>query len=296
MSRTTTSTAIAFAADAYLRRLEIERGLSVHTVSAYRTDLDQFCTYARRHDTRTLAAVDRQLFRRFIASLTTAGYAPRSVSRKAASVRAFLADCAKRGLIPTNPAQAVPGPKRPQTLPRGISSGALVAALDALDGDSAAVIRDRAILELLYGSGLRVAEIAALAVDDAGDDRFIRVRGKGAKDRVVPLAPVAREWLDRYIAEARPHLATPKAGDALWVGVRGGKLDERGIRRVVRARLGTFPHALRHSFATHLLEGGADLRTVQELLGHVDLGTTQTYTAVSRSHLRSAYDRSHPRA
>ena len=286
---------ITFAAENYLRRLEVERGLSRHTLSAYRTDLEQFCTYARNNDVRTLADIDRSLFRRFIGSLSTAGYAARSVSRKAASVRAFLGDCAKRGLIASNPAQAVPGPKRPQTLPRGISSGALVAALDALDGDDPVVVRDRAILELLYGSGLRVAELARLRPGDI-DERFVRVQGKGSKERTVPIGPKARRSLDRYIEDARPTMSTSRAGDALWVGVRGGSLDERGVRRVVRTRLGTFPHALRHSFATHLLEGGADLRTVQELLGHVDLGTTQTYTAVSRTHLRSAYDRSHPRA
>ncbi len=218
------------------------------------------------------------------------------MSRKAASVRAFLSDCTKRGLISANPAQTVPGPKRPRTLPRGMSQHALLRALDGLDGEDAVAVRDKALLELLYGSGLRVAEVTSLTVGDVGTDRFVRVTGKGSKERVVPLGNTARRALHRYVSEARPKLVQAKAGDALWVGVRGGRLDERGVRRVVRSRLGTFPHALRHSFATHLLEGGADLRTVQELLGHVDLGTTQTYTAVSRSHLRSAYDRSHPRA
>lgn len=287
---------IALAADSYLERLEVERGLSAHTLSAYRTDLEQFCRFAREHDVRGLDGVDRPLFRRFVASLTTAGYAPRSVSRKAASVRAFLSDCTKRGLISANPAQTVPGPKRPRTLPRGMSQHALLRALDGLDGEDAVAVRDKALLELLYGSGLRVAEVTSLTVGDVGTDRFVRVTGKGSKERVVPLGNTARRALHRYVSEARPKLVQAKAGDALWVGVRGGRLDERGVRRVVRSRLGTFPHALRHSFATHLLEGGADLRTVQELLGHVDLGTTQTYTAVSRSHLRSAYDRSHPRA
>jgi site-specific recombinase XerD len=295
-SGSTTTGALAFAVDAYLRRLEVERGLSPHTISAYRTDLAQFTEYARARSVRTLEGVDRVLFRRFLAHLSSEGYATRSVSRKAASVRAFLADAARRGLIDTNPAQSVRGPKRPHTLPRGVSSGALLAALDSLDGDDPVTIRDRALLELLYGSGLRVAEAAALTVDDLHDDDFVRVQGKGAKERAVPVGPVARSWLRRYLHEARPALAEAPAGAALWVGVRGGALGARGIRRAVRARLGTFPHALRHSFATHLLEGGADLRTVQELLGHIDMGTTQTYTAVSRTHLRSAYDRSHPRA
>lgn len=287
---------LTHATDAYLRRLEHERGLSPHTVAAYRTDLAQFTAFARDRDVRSMHDIDRALFRRFVAYLSERGYAPRSVSRKAASVRAFLSDAARRGTITANPAQAVRGPKRPHTLPRGLSRGALLAALDLLDGDDPVVVRDRALLELLYGSGLRVAEAAALTTADVGHDRFVRVRGKGSKERVVPVGPLARSWLERYVSEARPALVRPEAGDALWVGVRGGALGERGIRRAVRGRLGTFPHALRHSFATHLLEGGADLRTVQELLGHIDMGTTQTYTAVSRTHLRSAYDRSHPRA
>ena len=287
---------LSAAVETYLTRLDVERGLSQHTLSAYRTDLEQFCRFARRSDVDRLDAVDRRLFRRFVAALTNQGYAARSVSRKAASVRAFLADASRRKLIPANPAQGVSGPKRPQTLPKALPVGSLAAALDSLDGSDPCVLRDRAILELLYGSGLRVAELASLSIGDVGDDQFIRVTGKGNKDRVVPTGKEARASLRRYLGSGRSALVTPSAGDALWVGVRGGALDERGIRRVVRSRLGTFPHVLRHSFATHLLEGGADLRTVQELLGHIDLATTQIYTVVSRRHLRSAYDNSHPRA
>jgi site-specific recombinase XerD len=141
-----------------------------------------------------------------------------------------------------------------------------------------------------------VSELASLRVRDVEGADLVTVRGKGDKDRVVPLAGQARRAVDVYLESGRAPLAGARAGDALWVGIQGGPLDTRGIRRVVAARLGTFPHALRHSFATHLLEGGADLRTVQELLGHVDLATTQTYTAVSRRHLKATYERSHPRA
>jgi site-specific recombinase XerD len=168
--------------------------------------------------------------------------------------------------------------------------------LDGLSGSEADVLRDRALLEMLYGTGLRVAELASLTVDDVRGIELLRVRGKGGRDRVVPIGGKARETLDAYLARGRPELAGPDTGRALWVGKRGGPMDPRGIRRAVRARLGTFPHALRHSFATHLLEGGADLRTVQELLGHIELGTTQLYTAVTREHLKATYDRTHPRA
>lgn len=286
---------LAVAIGHYVHRLATERGLSENTLAAYRNDLEQFVGFAAGRRVTRIDEVDRACFRAFLAELTTGGYAPRSVSRKAASVRAFLGDAHRRGLIGHNPAQAVPGPRRARSLPKAVPAGALERALEAIDGTSPVELRDRAIVELLYGSGMRVAELASLVVDDVGDDRFVTVTGKGDKQRVVPVGAAARTAVERYLRDARPALAKT-AGDALWVGVRGGALDERGIRRVVRSRLGTFPHALRHSFATHLLEGGADLRTVQELLGHVDMATTQIYTAVSRRHLRSAYDNSHPRA
>jgi site-specific recombinase XerD len=168
--------------------------------------------------------------------------------------------------------------------------------LDALVGDDPVDVRDRAILEMLYGTGIRVSELASLSVEDVHGVDLVRVRGKGDKDRVVPLAGQARTWVDRYLESGRPRLATAASNRHLWLGAKGGPLGTRGVRHLVRRRLGTFPHALRHSFATHLLEGGADLRTVQELLGHIELASTQTYTAVSRSHLKAAYERSHPRA
>jgi site-specific recombinase XerD len=167
--------------------------------------------------------------------------------------------------------------------------------LDSLPSSTPLELRDRALLEVLYGTGLRVAEAARLQVHDFAGD-LLTVVGKGGKTRAVPIGKPARQAVDAYLERGRSHLAGKGAGSSLWVGARGGKLDERGIRRAVRSRAATFPHALRHSFATHLLEGGADLRSVQELLGHRDLATTQLYTAVSRQHLKRTYDLSHPRA
>ena len=281
---------------AYLGRLEAERGLSPHTVAAYRRDLCQFLDFCDRRGIGDLADVDRIAMRRYLAQLATRGYARGSVARKASSVRAFLGDATRRGLVVGNAGSGVATPKRHRRLPRAIPSGPLALALDAVDGDDPVSRRDRAILEVLYGTGLRVSELAALTVDQVRKVDMLTVRGKGNTDRVVPLAGMARVTLDAYLAFGRPALAGIGADDALWVGSRGGPLGPRGIRRVVRSRLGTFPHALRHSFATHLLENGADLRTVQELLGHVELATTQLYTAVTRYHLKAAYERSHPRA
>ena len=289
-------TAFTEAVLAYLDRMVAERGLSANTVDAYRRDLAQFTAFCDRLGIERLEDVDRRTIRRFLAHLTTRGYARRSVARKASVVRALLDDAARRGMIEGNPAAGVPQPKRPATLPRAVPAATLNRFLDDLVGTEPVDRRDLAILELLYGAGLRVSELASLRVQDVAGNDLLTVTGKGRKQRVVPIGGKAREALDAYLSRSRDELRTEAGGDALFVGVRGGPLDERGIRRVVRARLGTFPHALRHSFATHLLEGGADLRSVQDLLGHSDLATTQIYTAVTREHLRATYQRSHPRA
>jgi integrase/recombinase XerC len=285
------------AVSAYLRRLDVERGLSQHTIDAYRGDLSQFITLCGRLGIGDLTDVDRRTVRRFLAQLSTRGYAPRSLARKASAVRAFLGDAARRGLIGANPAAGLAQPKRPGRLPKAIPAPSLGRLLDSLDGDDPVELRDRAMLEMLYGTGLRVSELAGLTTDDVpSGSTFLRVVGKGAKERAVPIGDKARVALDAYLQRGRPGLIDDPEVDRLWIGVRGGPLDARGVRRVVAARVGTFPHAMRHSFATHLLEGGADLRSVQDLLGHTELGTTQLYTAVTRQHLRKTYERSHPRA
>ncbi len=284
------------AVDEYLVRLDAERGLSPNTIDAYRRDLGQFATMCHRLGVEHLDEVDRRTVRRFLAQLSTLRYSRRSVARKASAVRAFLGDAARRGLIHANPASGVPQPKRPATLPKSIPAATLDRFLNDLEGSDPVDLRDRALLEVLYGTGLRVSELAAMRMGDIDEAAFLRVRGKGDKDRAVPVGVKARNATERYLAAGRPAMARPESGDALWVGVRGGRLNPRGIRHIVRQRLGTFPHALRHSYATHLLEGGADLRSVQDLLGHTELATTQLYTAVTREHLRTTYERSHPRA
>ena len=280
----------------YLDRLRSRRRLSPHTIAAYRRDLAQFFTFCDRLGRTGITQVTRRDTRRFVANLSTRGYARRSIARKVSSVRAFYSDATKRDLVALNPLAGLERPKQPVTLPKALPAGTLAAALDELAATSPIDLRDRALMELLYGSGLRVSEVAGLAVADVRRGDFVRVVGKGDKAREVPVSRPARLALQEYLIEARPKLAEEHAGDALWIGARGGRLGTRGIRRAVRYRLGTFPHALRHSFATHLLEGGADLRAVQELLGHTELATTQIYTSVTRRHLKATYERSHPRA
>jgi site-specific recombinase XerC len=282
--------------DDYLSRSVELRGLSPHTVEAYRRDLNAFVVFSHRYGVTELQDVDRKLVRRFVANLSTRGYAPRTIARRVSAVRAFLGDQTKRDFIETNPAEGVAHPKIPRSLPRSIPQGALADVLDAIDGDEPIDLRDRAVLEVLYGTGLRVSELASLTVASVTSGPFVRVRGKGSKDRTIPIPGQAVRSIERYLKNGRSALLKDEPLDALWIGVRGGALGQRGVRRVVRTRIGSFPHALRHSYATHLLENGADLVSVQDLLGHSELATTQIYTSVTRRHMAETYDRSHPRA
>jgi site-specific recombinase XerD len=271
------------------------RGLSTHTHDAYRRDISAFLDFCDRLGLDDLETIDRRVVRRWVANLDTRGYARTSIARKVSVVRSFFAFCVKRRHVTANPAVGVNTARPPRPLPHALPSRAVAEAIESIDGDDAASLRDRALLELLYSTGMRVSEVAGLTTSDVGGD-LITVTGKGDRQRAVPVGRPARRALDRWLTEGRPRLAQPMAEGALFVGVRGGALDPRGIRRILDRRMASFPHALRHSFATHLLEGGADLRTVQELLGHVDLATTQIYTSVTRDHLRATYERSHPRA
>lgn len=281
---------------AFLRRLNDERGLSSHTVDAYRRDLSQFFDFSDRYGCGSFDDVQRIVVRRYVAHLSTRSYAPSSIARKTSAVRSFYADAVRRHAVASNPTVGVARPKLSAPLPKTIPANALNALLDGLDGGEPDVLRDRAMLEILYGAGLRVSELAALRVGDVPRDAFLRVHGKGNKERAVPIGKRAETALADYLRSGRSFLATQESGDALFLGNSGRPLSARGIRRVVRRRVGTFPHSLRHAFATHLLENGADLRSVQELLGHIELGTTQIYTAVSRDHLKATYERTHPRA
>ncbi len=283
------------AVNAYLGYVTDQRGLSENTIAAYRRDLAQFFDYCSRASIGSVGEVDRRAARRFLAFLDTRGYSRRSMARKASSVRAFYAYAVKREMVQMNPFEGIARSKLSRPLPHALPARGVAEAIEGIDVSTPEGIRDTAILETLYATGIRISELASLTVSDVGSD-LLTVVGKGNKLRRIPVGKPAQRAIELYLRNARSTLAGSDAGDALWVGVRGGPLTPRGIRRVVRNRVATFPHALRHSFATHLLEGGADLRTVQDLLGHTDLATTQIYTAVTRKHLRGTYDRSHPRA
>lgn len=298
------SPAIATAVDDFLKTLSAERDLSPHTLSAYRADLAQFCEWASRSRIAHLNEVDRRLLRRYVAWLSERRYARRSIARKASALRALLRWAVMHDLIASNPADGLAAPKLDRPLPKVLREDDAHALVELPPDDDPKGVRDRAILELLYGSGLRVAELCGLDMADVHlRDGRLRVTGKGRKERRLPMTDEARRCVAAYVSEARPRLLPETAGatEALFLNSRGTRIGPRSVRGIVTRysrEIGgaVGPHALRHSFATHLLDGGADLRTVQELLGHENLATTQIYTHVSMERLKTVYEQSHPRA
>jgi site-specific recombinase XerD len=277
-------------------------GAAQSTVRAYAGDLAQFERWLRSCGCDVEDATPRHV-RRYAAYLGTLRYAPATAARKLSAVRSAYRFLDERGLVAGNPAAFVPGPKQPRTLPATLAHDETAALLDGAPAGGARALRDRALLELLYGCGLRAAEACALALRDLDlDERLLRVTGKGSKQRVQPVGDGAAAALRRYLARGRPRLVRDASAEALFLSVRGRPLVPSDVRRILgrqARRVGIAersPHALRHTFATHLLEGGADLRSIQELLGHASVATTQVYTHVSAGHLRRAHARAHPRA
>jgi site-specific recombinase XerD len=273
---------------AALDRFLASPSLSESTRRAYGSDLREFADWL---EVRGLGVddVDVRVLVEYAAELGRArrGLAPATVARRLAAVRSFL----RFTLGPERVPDAAIAPKRPQRLPEAPKPDEVDAILDGLGGDGALGLRNRALVELVYSAGLRAAEAVALDLADVDfEQELVRVRGKGGKERVVPLGEEAAHLLGRYLREARPELARG-ANDAFFLSARGRRLDTSTLRRLL-----PHPHRLRHSFATHLLEGGADLRTIQELLGHSSLSTTQVYSHVSAKRLRKVYDRAHPRS
>ena len=275
------------------------------TVRAYRSDLDGFVDWAARLGIEQPSRVERTMLRRYVAHLTTRGLARRSIARKASSLRRYFAWAARTGRLPTDPAAGLSVPGGSGRLPRVLRDDEVTAVLDdppatTADDPPAVRSRDDAVLELLYGSGLRVSEVCGLRPGDLDLERQrVTVWGKGSKQRVVPLSPPAGHALSQWLDHGRRDLATAESpSDAVFLNRRGRRLGPRDVHRLLdrRAPSPTHPHALRHTFATHLLDGGADLRSVQEMLGHADLSTTQHYTHVSKQRLRNVLDATHPRA
>jgi integrase/recombinase XerC len=288
--------------DSFLRYLDRERNASPHTVRAYATDLAQFESHLALELGRPGRSdeVDHLMIRAFLARLHRDGVKKISAARKLASLRTFFKYLCREGVLERNPARALLSPRLDKKIP-GHLEETEVATLIEVPGDAPAALRARAILELLYGTGIRCAELVGLDLPDVDrEGRTVRVLGKGSKERIVPFGRTAGAALDRYL-DVRER-ASPRS-QALFINARGGRLTDRWIRRIVSDRVRQVaierrlsPHSLRHSFATHLLERGADLRAIQELLGHASLKTTQRYTHVNARHILEIYRKTHPRA
>jgi integrase/recombinase XerC len=300
--------AFATALEGFARHLRAERGMSDHSVRAYRGDVATLLEHARRMGREQVAGLDLRVLRSWLAGQQTRGMARTTLARRAAAARAFTGWAHREGLLSTDVGALLATPRTGRSLPgvlRQDEADALlgVAAL-AADDDRPTAVRDLAMLEVLYASGIRVAELCGLDLDDIDRGRrVLRVLGKGSKERMVPLGVPALRAVDRWLTTGRPALRGPGSGSAVFLGARGGRIDPRTVRRAVHSLLAHVPgapdlgpHGLRHSAATHLLEGGADLRSVQELLGHATLATTQIYTHVSVDRLKATYDQAHPRA
>jgi len=292
-------------AEKYLRQLAIERGLSSNTLSAYRRDLSNYLEYLKKISKTDPKAVVSSDILSFQANLQRLGKANSSIARILASVRGFHKFLLEEGVTESNPASLVKSPKLGMRLPKAISIQDVEQLLDAAgsvepESDQLIQLRDRAVLELLYSCGARVSEVVDLDVDDFGDSGLLRLRGKGNKERVVPIGSYAENAVSSYLRRVRPGLLS-KPTPALFLNQRGGRLSRQSIWQIIskageQAKLEVSPHTLRHSFATHLLEGGADIRVVQELLGHSSVSTTQIYTLITIDSLKRAYMEAHPRS
>lgn len=303
------SVALSEIRDAFLKYLESERNLSAHTIRAYLGDLESFFEHLEKLDVTDFSKLELSHIRSWLANQQVKGGARTTLSRRAVSIRLFTKWATKKGYLAKDVGATLATPKGARTLPDVLNVADAGLAMDALatrvaEEDGPLSKRDCAMVEVLYASGARVSELCGLDLQDIDYERnTIRVIGKGNKERTIPLGNPAMRALDAWLKEGRPSLAGDKSDRAVFLGARGKRIDQRTVRTVVYQALEALegavklgPHALRHSAATHLLEGGADLRTVQEILGHASLATTQIYTHVSTERLQKAFKQAHPRA
>lgn len=293
----------AFRLEEFRDFLSFERGLSIRTIDAYLRDLRRLVRPAAESGAGHPADLTYEMLRDYVAALTELGRAPATVSRAVSSIRGYFRFLLEEGILEVDASARLETPRTGRALPDVLSVAEIECLLSAVTPDRTFAFRDRAILEVLYGCGLRVAELCGLRTRDADlEAGLVRVLGKGSKERFVPLGADARHALRRYLRESRPRLDRGSSEGRVFLNRTGGPLSRMGVWKIVRhyveragIRKRVTPHTLRHSFATHLLEGGADLASVQEMLGHVDISTTEIYMHVDRSHLRQVHREHHPR-
>lgn len=297
--------ALARHTETFLRYLALERGLAQNSLSSYRSDLRRYCEYLSQQQVSNFPSVQHQSISSFLVFLEELGLSPASRSRYLSAVKGLHRYLFASGVCDSDPAELLDLPKSGRNLPQALSVAEINAMLEQEDTSTPAGIRNRAILETLYACGLRVSELCGLRQRDIlWEAEIVRVFGKGSKERIVPIGLQALHWINRYRQEARPlFLKSAQTDDVLFLNQRGAKLSRMSIWNIVKtaataARLHeeVHPHTLRHSFATHLIEGGADLRAVQEMLGHADISTTQIYTHLDREYIRQVHKTFHPRS
>ena len=295
------------ALDAFLRHIEDQRQLSPETLRAYRRDLLQFAEFLGDGDVKKAddpRQLDKLAVRGFVARMSRSGLGKSSIARKLSAVRSFMRFVVREGVLETSPAETVPAPRAPKPLPRTLTVDEVFGLLDGIQTDDLAALRDRAMLELLYAAGLRVSELVSLDLEDLDlTTQVLRVLGKGNKERMVPFGGKAEAAIRNWLKPSQALRGRSGSAEALFLNLRGARITDRSVRRILNRRLQDAaifahisPHDLRHSFASHMLGSGADLRAIQELLGHASLSTTQRYIHVSTDALMRVYDKAHPRA
>ena len=290
--------------DTFLSFLRLEKTLSENTVEAYRYDLQRLMAFCSQHRISSVEQITPDHLSAYIRVLYDIGFAPASIQRSIASMRSYFGFIAAEGVITADPTELLVSPRAVRYLPSVLTVEEVERVLGAIDLDRRGGVRDRAMLETLYATGMRVSELAAFTWEQIlFDDEIVRIIGKGAKERLVPIGKVALRWIDEYYRTERPRYVRITTGSTVFLNNRGGAFSRMGLWKIIRRHTaqaaigkGVSPHTFRHSFATHLLEGGADLRTVQEMLGHANIVTTEIYTHVDREYLKEVHRSFHPRS
>ena len=275
--------------DEYIEYLEKIKGYSKNTITSYKTDIKKYFEYINTNN-KNYYEIEK-----YVQSLSKSKYAKSTVNRKIVSISSFFNWCINQKKLNIKDIKQIKNIKTERKLPTILTSNYINNLLDTIPTSTSKEIRDRTIIEILYSSGLRVSELTNLKVNDLKNNKSLKVLGKGNKTRILPMTDKSYNYMNLWLSKYRSEYKNEKSGNYIFLGVRGGKISDREIQRIVNLRLGTFPHSIRHTFATHLLDGGADLRVVQEMLGHTDPSTTQIYTHVSKKQLKEKYKRTHPR-
>jgi integrase/recombinase XerD len=289
--------------DEFLGHLQLERTLSPNTTESYRFDLARFAGFCGQHRAGPVGAIGSDLLSQYVRTLYDIGFAASSIQRSVSSLRRYFGFLLTERVVEADPTELLESPKASRYLPAVLGVEEVFSILDAVDTTRRCGLRDRAMLETLYATGMRVSELSSFTSEQLfAEEGFVRITGKGSKERLVPIGEIALSWIDKYLGAERPLLCTPATDSTIFLNVRGQRISRMGIWKILRkyaraagVKKRISPHTFRHSFATHLLEGGADLRTVQEMLGHANIVTTEIYTHVDREYLREIHKTFHPR-